>query len=213
MDRERLAAHECGHAVAAFLLDRIVTLVSLDYAPVGGGASIDRMPREPLGHRRRPLGHWYEAETDCLIVLAGALSEDLDHDDVPELSRWPRRVAEDVGASDPYPELPPIPVAWQAADQPPDWPERPQSDEDQVHRLTAGVAHSEAERMALEVALRYRAQAMVQSAHFKALHKALTEALMRHGELYAADVRLELQRAELRYLTQAMEATDGSQAA
>ena len=78
--RLRLAAHEAGHAVAAHLLDRIVTMVSLDYAPVGGGASIDRMPREPLGHRRRPLAHWYEAESDCLIVLAGPLSERLDHD-------------------------------------------------------------------------------------------------------------------------------------
>jgi hypothetical protein len=147
MDRRRLAAHEAGHAVAAHLLDRVIPMVSLDYAPTGGGVSVDRLPPEPLGHRRRPLGHWYEAESDCLTVLAGALSEDIDHDDVPAFPRTPQRVPEDP-PRDPYPDLPEIPVAWQEADTP-DWPEGSQSDEDQVRRLTAGIAGCEAERAAL----------------------------------------------------------------
>jgi hypothetical protein len=46
---------------------------------------------------------------------------------------------------------------------------------------------------------------MVSSAHFRSLHAALTEQLLAHGELYASDVRLCLQRAELRYMSNAME--------
>ena len=30
LDRRRLAAHECGHAVAGWMLDRVVTMVTLD---------------------------------------------------------------------------------------------------------------------------------------------------------------------------------------
>jgi hypothetical protein len=51
MDRERLAAHEAGQAVAAHLMDRVVTMVSLDYAPqVGGSTSPTTFP----GPRRKP---------------------------------------------------------------------------------------------------------------------------------------------------------------
>jgi hypothetical protein len=212
MDRRRLAAHEAGHAVAAHLLDRVIPMVSIDYAPTGGGVSVDRLPPEPLGHRRRPLGHWYEEESDCLTVLAGALSEDIDHDDVPAFPRTPQRVPEDP-PRDPYPDLPEIPVAWQEADEP-GWPEGSQSDEDQVRRLTAGIAGCEAERAALELALRYRALGMVESAHFKALHKALMDRLLVEGELYAAEIRFTLQRAELHYLLNAIpEDTDAPEAA
>ena len=200
MDRRRLASHEAGHATAAFLLDRVVAMVSLNYAPTGGGASIDRLPREPLGHRRRPLSHWYEAESDCLVVLAGPLAEDIDHDaPTAPLPLTGQRVP-DLEPPDPYPTRPPLPVAWQEADTP-DWPEGSQSDEDQVHGLTAGIAHSEPERAALELALRYRALAMCQTAHFRALHRALMDRLLVEDEMYASDVRHTLQRAEVSYLT------------
>jgi hypothetical protein len=207
MNRERLAANEAGHAVAAHLMDRVVTMVSLDYAPVGGGASIDCMPREPLGHRRRPLAAWHAAEDDCLIVLAGPLSERLDHatDDEPPLSLTPRRVHPRPRQHRRPRPVSPLPVAWQEAGCPPDWPDRPQSDADQVHRFTAGIAHSEEERSALEHTLTLRAWAMVNGAHFRALHKWLTAVLLDRGELFAADVRLELQRAELHHMTRSME--------
>jgi hypothetical protein len=70
------------------------------------------------------------------------------------------------------------------------------------------LARCEAERAPLELTLRYRAQAIVQSPHFKALHKALTDALMRDGNLYGSDVELTLKRAELRYLTNAIPEAD-----
>lgn len=209
MDRdERLAAHEAGHAVMAHLMDRVVTMVTLDYPPVGGGASIDRMPREPIGHHRRPLAAWHTAEDDCLIVLAGPLSERIDHDaDEAPLSLTPRRTLDDdtAGIDDLGPVVPELPVAWQHAACPPEWPERPQADADQVHRYTAGIASSEEERAALEHTLTLRAWSMVNSSHFRALHKWLTAVLLDRGELFAADVRLELQRAELHYMTRSME--------
>jgi hypothetical protein len=213
MDRRRLAKHEAAHACAAWMLDRVLEMVTLDYAPTGGGTSIDRMPREPLGHRRRPLAAWHAAEDDVLVVLAGVLSEDLDWDDIPAVPRTPQRVPEDDDPRDPYPTRPPIPVAWQEADTP-DWPEGSQSDEDQVHRLTAGIAGCDAERAALERALRYRALRMVETAHFKQLHRELTDRLLAEGELHSSDIRHTLQRAEMHYLLNAIpEDTDGSQAA
>jgi hypothetical protein len=51
MDRERLAAHEAGQAVAAHLMDRVVTMVSLDYAPQVGGST---SPTTSPGPRRKP---------------------------------------------------------------------------------------------------------------------------------------------------------------
>jgi hypothetical protein len=216
-DLHRLAAHEAGHAVAAWILGRANTLVSLDYPPVGGGVSIDRMPSESLGYRRRPLAAWHAMEDDCLIVLAGPLSERIDHDaDEPPLPLTPQRVPDDDPDTieDLGPVLPPLPVVWQAADKEPEWPELPQSDADQVYRLTAGIASSEEERAALEHTLTLRAWAMCNGAHYKALHAHLTDALLRRGELHATDIRHELQRAELRFLTKTIpEADYGPQAA
>jgi hypothetical protein len=149
-----------------------------------------------------------------LVVLAGELSETLDHDDETPLPLTPQRVDDDPPQRDPGPPRLPVPVVWQEADAEPEWPERPQSDADQVHRLTAGIASSEEERAALEHALRLRAEAMVNTGHFKALHAHLTDALEARGELHASEVRRELQRAEVRFLTNTIpEADYGSQAA
>jgi hypothetical protein len=129
------------------------------------------------------------------------LSEDLDldHEDGPALSTTPQRV--------------PLPVAWQEADEEPEWPELDGSDADQFHALTAGISSSEPEREALALMLRYRAKAMVDTAHFRALHRHLTAALEERGVLYASEVKHELQRAELRFTRQAIEeASDGEAA-
>ena len=53
---------------------------------------------------------------------------------------------------------------------------------------------------------------MVQSPHFKALHRALKDRLLADGELYAADVRHTLQRAELSYLLNAIPEDTDAQA-
>jgi hypothetical protein len=164
----RLARHECAHAVAAHLLDRVVLMVSLDGPPVGGGVSIDRAPREPLGHHRRPLAHWYEAETEVLVALAGQLAEGLEPRE-HEIPLTPQRVPDEpLPRRDAGPAVLPLPVAWQEADEPPVWPVVPQSDDDQVYHLTAGITSSEEERAAVEYALRLRAEAMVHTAHFRA---------------------------------------------
>jgi hypothetical protein len=154
-----------------------------------------------------PTGTSQLVQRDCLIVLAGPIAERLDHDaKEPPLPVTPQRVPDDDPDSieDLGPVVPPLPVAWQHAACPPEWPNRPQADADQVHRLTAGIASSEEERAALEHTLTLRAWAMVNGAHFRALHKRLTEALLDRGELYAADVRLELRRAELSFLTRSI---------
>jgi hypothetical protein len=200
LDRHRLAQHEAGHACAAWALGRVITLLTLDHPATGGGASVDRMPYEGLGTVRRPLAAWYEVESDCLVILAGPLSEDLDHEAVPDGHRFAQRV--------------PLPVSWQDHDEEPEWPELNGSDADQLQRLTASISSSEPEREALERMLRYRAKAMVDTAHFRALHKALTAALEAEGVLYASEVKHTLQRAELRFTRQAIEeASDGSEAA
>jgi hypothetical protein len=205
LDRHRLAKHEAGHAVASWLLGRVVMMVSLDYPPVGGGASIDKMPYEALGAARRPLAAWYEVESDCLVILAGPLCEDLDHDDEPVMSTTPQRV--------------PLPVAYQTDfDTEPEWPELLGSDLDQLQRLTAGISSSEREREALEEMLRYRTLAMANTPHFKALHRRLTDVLEQRGELYASDVKHELERAEVRFMAAATtttleDNTDGPEAA
>jgi hypothetical protein len=207
MEDRRTAEHECGHAVMAWLCGRVIPRVTLYHPLTGGGMSIDLLPRESLRAGRPPFAHWHMAELDCLTVLAGQLSEGLDHDDIPPLPLTPQRVPDDDEPPEPYPDEPPIPLRWQSIDDPSD-PERWQSDSDQVYRLTAGIASSEAERAPLELTLRYRAEEIVQSPHFKALHKALTEALMRDGDLYGSDVECTLKRAELGYLTNAIPEAD-----
>jgi hypothetical protein len=76
-DLHRVARHEAGHAVGAHLLGRVVLAVTLQHPAVGGGASADRLPREPLGHRRRPTAAWHETEDELVILFLGELSEDL----------------------------------------------------------------------------------------------------------------------------------------
>ena len=201
LDRRRLAQHEAGHAVASWCLGRIVTMVTLRHPATGGGASVDRMPYEGLGTVRRPLAAWYEVESDCLVILAGPLSEDLDHDEL-------------AAPTAPASERVPLPVTWQDHDEEPEWPELVGSDADQLHALTASISSSEPEREALELMLHYRAKAMCATDHFRALHKALTVALDADGVLYASDVKHTLERAELRFTTQAIqEASDDSEAA
>jgi hypothetical protein len=102
--------------------------------------------------------------------------------------------------------VPPLGVTSQAAVRPPEWPDRPQTDADQVEQYTASICSSEEERDALAHALTLRAWAMVNSGHFKALHRRLAARLLAYGELYATDVRVELQRAELNYQLNTMEA-------
>ena len=111
-NRRRVAAHEAGHAVMAHLLARLVVMVSLDGPPVGGGVSIDRMPREPLSRRRRPLAHWHEIEDEVVVCAAGQLSEDLEHDE-PPLSLTPRRVPDDSPMGE-RPARLPLPAYWAA---------------------------------------------------------------------------------------------------
>jgi hypothetical protein len=204
LDRHRLASHEAGHAVAAWCLGRIVTMVTLDHPATGGGASVDRMPYEALGTVRRPLATWYEVESDCLAILAGPLCEDLDHDAVSA----PRSRH---GATSRVP----LPVTYQDHDEEPEWPELLGTDLDQLQRLTASISSSEREREALELMLTLRAQAMCETGHFKALHRRLTAALERDGCLFASDVKRALQGAELRFTMQTIpEDTDnGAQAA
>ena len=143
-------------------------MVTLDYPPVGGGASIDRLSPEPLGHRRRPLAHWYEAESDALVVLAGPFSEDLDHDNKLPLPLTPQRVPDDrpQGMSA-LPRVPLRSLLLAVRRRGAEWPELPGSDAHQLRRLSASVSHSERERAALELTLRLPAQAMVETAHFR----------------------------------------------
>jgi hypothetical protein len=118
---ERLAAHEAGHATAAYLLGRINTLLTLNHPATGGGASVDRMAPEPLNGHRRPLAAWYEAESDCLVVLAGPLSELIDYDaEQPRYSTTPARVEEDEEPVLPDYADPPLRVTWQHAAAAPD---------------------------------------------------------------------------------------------
>ena len=78
LDLRRVARHESGHAVGAHLLGRVVLAVSLHFPPVGGGASADRLPRDPLGHRRRPTALWHEIEDELVVLFLGEISEDLE---------------------------------------------------------------------------------------------------------------------------------------
>lgn len=207
-DRHRAAAHEAGHAVAAWLLGRHVVMVSLDgwTAPTGGPCSVDRAPTEPLQGSRRPLPHWHALEDEVLIVMAGALCEDLAEEyaapPVPVPS-GPRRVA------DPAPlRAVSTPVMWQDADEPPTWPGQPLSDADQVAQLVSVITTTDVELEVLTRALRLRCESMVRHPHFAALHRHLWEALLRDGEMYGPQVRCELERADLRYTTTTMTTTE-----
>jgi hypothetical protein len=207
-DRHRAAAHEAGHAVAAHLLGRLVTLVSLD-GPTGGPCSIDKRPIEPLANRR-PLPHWHATEDEILIVLAGALCENLTEQEQPTVTSGPRRVPDPP----PLHPAPFAPVQWQTADEPPVWPEVPESDSEQARRMLLSITATDEEYDAMSAALTLRCEALIRHPHFAALHTHLTAALLRDGELHATQVRAELQRAELRHLTTTLEEdNDGTQAA
>jgi len=95
------------------------------------------------------------------------------------------------------------------------WPEVPETDADQVNRLLRTICSSEQEAEAFRVAYALRADAVCQSAHFRALHSHLVAALLRDGELRADQLKVELQRADLRFAMQTIpeDDTDGSEAA
>lgn len=210
--RERTAAHEAGHAVAAFLLGRVNVLVSLD-GPFGGPVSVDRHPPDYLGGKRRPAAHWYEAETDVVITLAGPLSEHLGDEPAPVyaavMTTW--RAPEPEPRTEPAPTVP-IPVAFQDADEQPRWPRVPLTDHQQVEVHLAAITTSDEERDALRTALTCRTDALTAHPHFRALHAHLTRVLLHAGEVHGPSIRTELQRAELHYTTHTIEEpTDGPQ--
>jgi hypothetical protein len=90
-----------------------------------------------------------------------------------------------------------------------------ETDSDQVNRLLRNICSSEQEAEAFRVAYGLRADAVVQSPHFRSLHSHLVAALLRDGELLAGEVKVELQRADLRLAMQTIpeDTDDGSQAA
>jgi len=185
--RHRTAAHEAGHATAAFLLDRKVVLVSIDTtAQFDGPCSIDVEHREPLNGRRRPAQHWHKLGDEALVVLAGPLAEQLAYE---------------------Y-ENPPLPVpAGERVPPPPPLTGRPEGrDRAQLDQLMTAMTSTEAEAQAFEQALTFRAEAFIRHPHFAALHEHLCAALMRSGTLDGDVVRVELQRAELQYASHHMEA-------
>jgi hypothetical protein len=140
-----------------------------------------------------------------LITWAGPLCEhyadeyERSEDEGP---RVPPIAVERVPEPEPPAPIPlglPIPVMYQGEVEPEVFPVVPFNDHDTIERLVRGMTSSEEEYVAFDVALRMRAESMVRHDHFRALHKHLTGALMRDGELTASDVRHELQRAGLAY--------------
>ena len=196
LDLRRVARHEAGHAVGAHLLGRVVLAVSLNFPPVGGGAFADRLPREPLGHQRRPTALWHETEDELVVLFLGELSENLeDYDAVPVISG---RVEDDPPpAPSEVRERLPQWVTYQDAEDPPQWPHVPLQDADQIERLSASFTSSEEERVALVTAMRLRAEATTAMPHYRHLHTALVRALEREGHLHASDVKHVLARAEV----------------
>jgi hypothetical protein len=192
-ERLRVACHEAGHATAAFMLDRKVVLVSIDTAlsHFDGPCSIDEPKVEFLNGRRRPAAHWHELADLVVVVLCGPLAEKL---------------------ADEY-ENPPLPIPHGERVPPPP-PLAPADDEPmirgrdrwQLDWFLGAMTTTEEEAAAFERALTLRAEAFVRHPHYSALHEHLTAALLREGTLDGDDVRVELQRAELRYTTQHMEA-------
>ena len=201
------AAHEAGHACMAWLVGRRVIAVSPD-GLLGGPCSVDKAPIEPLNGHRRPLAGWHAASDEILVALAGALGEALiDAPDEPALSRTPQRVPEREPLHVPEPR----PVMFQQTDdgEPPEWPEAPESDADQVNRLLRTICESEQEAEAFRVAYGLRADSIARSAHFRALHSHLTAALVRDGgELGAATLKCERERADLRFAMQTIPGDD-----
>jgi hypothetical protein len=105
-------------------------------------------------------------------------------------------------------------VSYQDADEPPQFPNVPLQDADQIERLSASVTSSEEERAALVTAMRLRAEAVASMPHYRFLHTALVRALEREGYLHERNVQHTLQRAELHYLLNAIpEDTDAPEAA
>jgi hypothetical protein len=187
--------------------------VTLQHPAVGGGASADRLPPEPLGHRRRPTAAWHEIEDELVVLFLGEISEDLeDYEVVPVISG--RVEDEPPPATEARATRLPQWVSWQDADEPPQFPNVPLQDADQIERLSASITSGEEERVALVHAMRLRAEAVAAMPHYRFLHTALVRALERDGELFAADVRHTLTRAELHFLLAVIpEDTDGSEAA
>ena len=217
LDRHRVARHECGHAVGAHLLGRVVLAVTLEHPTVGGGASADRLPREPLGHRRRPTALWHEIDDELVVLFLGEISEDLeDYEVVPVISG---RVEDEPPPAPQAPDGParlPQWVSWQDADEPPRWPNVPLQDLDQVARLSASITNTEEERVALVNAMRLRATSVAAMGHYRYLHTVLTAALEREGYLSERDVAHVLSRAEVSFLrltATANQETDDGEAA
>ena len=105
-------------------------------------------------------------------------------------------------------------MTYQDADEPPQFPNVPLQDADQIARLSASITSGEEERVALVHAMRLRAEAVAAMPHFRHLHTALTAALEREGYLTERDVRHWLSRAEVAFTRQAIEeASDGFEAA
>ena len=207
----RDAAHEAAHACMAWIVGRRVIAVSPD-GLLGGPCSVDVKPTEPLNGHRRPLADWHEASDEILVVLAGALGEALiDAPDEPALSRTPQRVPE----REPLPVPEPRPTMFQQTDdgEPHVWPDVPETDADQVNRLLRTICSTEQEAEAFRVAYGLRADAVVQSQHFRSLHAHLVAALLRDGELRAREVKVELQRADLRFAMQTIPGEDDDEAA
>ena len=149
-----------------------------------------------------------------MVLFLGGISEDLEpYDAVPVISG---RV-EDGPPPATEARLParlPQWVSWQDDDEPPQFPNVPLQDADQIARLSASITSGEEERVALVHAMRLRAEAVAAMPHFRHLHTALTAALEREGYLTERDVRHWLSRAEVAFTRQAIEeASDGFEAA
>ena len=203
------AAHEAAHACMAWLVGRRLIAVSPD-GLLGGPCSVDKAPIEPLNGHRRPLAGWHAASDEILIAMAGALGDGLiDAPDEPSLSRTPQRVPEREPLH--VPEQRPVMFKQTDDGEPPVWPEVPETDADQVERLLRTITSSEQEHEAFRVAYGLRADAVVQSPHFRSLHAHLVAALLRDGELRADELKVELQRADLRFAMQTIPGDDDEQ--
>ena len=212
----RVACHEAAHAVASWLLDRRVALVSLSglSSPTGRPCSIDAPHFEPLqGRGRRPAPAWYAVETEVVIVMAGDIGEALaDQYDTPEVvvAGPPRRVPD----TPPIPPKVPRPVMWQAPlEEPPEWPTLHFCDRDQAELLVRSVVSRDEEYDALMRLLRLRTEAFVRHPHFAFLWRRLVARLLREpsGELFAGEVKIELQRGEVSYAATAIQEADDDQ--
>ena len=83
----RVARHESGHAVAAHCWAAKCSPSRSTIRTSAAARCADRLPREPLGHRRRPTALWHEVEDELVVLFLGGISEDLEpYDAVPVVS-------------------------------------------------------------------------------------------------------------------------------